>query len=152
MMTFFASFNTDDLAFMPRLEDVFDLYTKMLLGMGLVFQMPTVVLLPREDAHGDARGFLLKHSKYAFLHHLHRRRRHHADRRHGDAGDLRCADGWLFTCSASSSRGSCDLRTLRPSQTRRLWPFDLHLPEKSTRSSPTFRAIAPWYGKRRSRG
>ena len=29
--------------FLPRLEDVFDLYTKMLLGMGLVFQMPTVV-------------------------------------------------------------------------------------------------------------
>ena len=28
---------------MPRLEDVFGLYTKMLLGMGLVFQMPTVV-------------------------------------------------------------------------------------------------------------
>ena len=28
---------------MPKLDDVFDLYTKMLLGMGLVFQMPTVV-------------------------------------------------------------------------------------------------------------
>ena len=43
MMAFFASFNTADLAFMPRLEDVFGLYTKMLLGMGIVFQMPTVV-------------------------------------------------------------------------------------------------------------
>src|SRR6267154_5634324 len=43
MMKFFASFNTPDLVFMPRLEDVFDLYTKMLLGMGLVFQMPTLV-------------------------------------------------------------------------------------------------------------
>jgi len=27
----------------PRLEDVFDLYTKMVLGMAVVFQMPTVV-------------------------------------------------------------------------------------------------------------
>ena len=43
MMTFFASFNTPDLAFMPRLDDVFGLYTKMLLGIGIVFQMPTVV-------------------------------------------------------------------------------------------------------------
>ena len=43
MMMFFASFNTPDLAFMPKLEDVFGLYTKMLLGMGIVFQMPTVV-------------------------------------------------------------------------------------------------------------
>ena len=43
MMMFFASFNTTDLVFMPKLEDVFGLYTKMLLGMGIVFQMPTVV-------------------------------------------------------------------------------------------------------------
>src|SRR5207237_6482027 len=44
MMRFFASFNSADLAFMPRLDDVFVLYTKMLLGLGLVFQMPSVVL------------------------------------------------------------------------------------------------------------
>src|SRR5207247_4539815 len=43
MMTFFASFNTPDLQFLPRLDDVFDLYTKMLLGMGVVFQMPTII-------------------------------------------------------------------------------------------------------------
>ena len=43
MMAFFASFNTPDLAFMPKLDDVFGLYTKMLLGMGIVFQMPAVV-------------------------------------------------------------------------------------------------------------
>src|SRR5215471_11591500 len=43
MMTFFASFNTPDLAFMPRLEDTFGLYSKMLIGMGIVFQLPTVV-------------------------------------------------------------------------------------------------------------
>jgi sec-independent protein translocase protein TatC len=43
MMKFFASFNTTDLSFMPKLDDVFGLYSKMLLGMGVVFQMPTVV-------------------------------------------------------------------------------------------------------------
>src|SRR3954468_22523199 len=42
MMKFFASFNTPDLAFMPKLEEVFGLYSKMLIGMGIVFQMPTV--------------------------------------------------------------------------------------------------------------
>ena len=66
MMRFFASFNTPDLVFMPRLEDVFDLYTKMLLGMGLVFQMPMVVYTLAKLRMVSAR-FLLKHFKYAFL-------------------------------------------------------------------------------------
>jgi sec-independent protein translocase protein TatC len=66
MMRFFASFNTPDLVFMPRLEDVFDLYTKMLLGMGLVFQMPMVVYTLAKLRMVSAR-FLLRHFKYAFL-------------------------------------------------------------------------------------
>jgi sec-independent protein translocase protein TatC len=66
MMRFFASFNTADLVFMPRLEDVFDLYTKMLLGMGLVFQMPMIVYTLAKLRMVSAR-FLLKHFKYAFL-------------------------------------------------------------------------------------
>ena len=66
MMKFFASFNTSDLVFMPRLEDVFDLYTKMLLGMGLVFQMPTLVYFLAKMRLVTAK-FLLKHFKYAFL-------------------------------------------------------------------------------------
>ncbi len=66
MMKFFASFNTPDLVFMPRLEDVFDLYTKMLLGMGLVFQMPTLVYSLAKMRLVSAR-FLLRHFKYAFL-------------------------------------------------------------------------------------
>ena len=66
MMRFFASFNTADLVFMPRLEDVFDLYTKMLLGMGLVFQMPTLVYFLAKMRLVTAK-FLLKHFKYAFL-------------------------------------------------------------------------------------
>src|SRR3954469_16981456 len=43
LMKFLGTFNSPDLAFMPKLEDVFGLYTKMLIGMGVVFQMPTVV-------------------------------------------------------------------------------------------------------------
>lgn len=66
MMTFFASFNNADLVFMPRLEDVFDLYSKMLLGMGLVFQMPTIVYFLAKMRLVTAK-FLLRHFKYAFL-------------------------------------------------------------------------------------
>jgi sec-independent protein translocase protein TatC len=66
MMAFFASFNTPDLAFMPKLEDVFGLYSKMLLGMGIVFQMPTVVFFLAKMKMVTAR-FLLRNFKYAFL-------------------------------------------------------------------------------------
>jgi sec-independent protein translocase protein TatC len=66
MMVFFSSFNTPDLAFMPKLEDVFGLYSKMLLGMGVVFQMPTVVFFLAKMKMVTAR-FLLRHFKYAFL-------------------------------------------------------------------------------------
>ena len=66
MMVFFASFNTPDLAFMPKLDDVFGLYSKMLLGMGVVFQMPAVVFFLAKMKMVTAR-FLLRHFKYAFL-------------------------------------------------------------------------------------
>jgi sec-independent protein translocase protein TatC len=66
MMAFFASFNTPDLAFMPKLDDVFGLYTKMLLGMGIVFQMPAVVFFLAKMKMITAR-FLLVNFKYAFL-------------------------------------------------------------------------------------
>ena len=66
MMAFFASFNTPDLVFMPKLSDVFDLYTKMLLGMGAVFQMPTVVFFLAKAGLVSAR-FLWRSFRYAFL-------------------------------------------------------------------------------------
>jgi len=66
MMAFFASFNTPDLAFMPKLDDVFGLYTKMLIGMGIVFQMPAVVFFLAKMKMITAR-FLLSNFKYAFL-------------------------------------------------------------------------------------
>jgi sec-independent protein translocase protein TatC len=66
MMLFFASFNTPDLLFYPKLSDVFDLYAKMVLGMGIVFQMPTVVFFMAKARLISAR-FLLSRFKYAFL-------------------------------------------------------------------------------------
>jgi len=66
LMQFFAQFNGIDLAFMPRLEDTFSLYTKMLIGMGVVFQMPTVVYFLAKMKLVTAR-FLWQHGKYAIL-------------------------------------------------------------------------------------
>jgi sec-independent protein translocase protein TatC len=66
LMRFFAQFNGVDLAFMPRLEDTFSLYTKMLLGMGLVFQMPAVVFFLAKMKLVTA-SFLWRHGKYAIL-------------------------------------------------------------------------------------
>ncbi len=66
MMVFFASFNTPNLLFLPKLDDVFDLYTKMLLGMGAVFQMPTVVFFLSKTGLVTA-TFLWRSFRYAFL-------------------------------------------------------------------------------------
>lgn len=66
IMSFFASFNSMDLRFMPKLSDVFGLYTKMLIGIGIVFQMPTVVFFLAKMRMVTAR-FLVKNFKFAFL-------------------------------------------------------------------------------------
>jgi sec-independent protein translocase protein TatC len=66
MWTFFASFATDKLTFLPRIEPVFDLYVKMILGMGLVFQMPALVYVLARMGMVTAR-FLIRSFKYAIL-------------------------------------------------------------------------------------
>src|SRR6478672_8303993 len=66
MMIFFASFNTPELLFLPRLDDVFDLYTKMVLGMAAVFQMPTIVFFLAKVGLVTWR-LLWKSFRYAFL-------------------------------------------------------------------------------------
>ena len=81
MMAFFASFNTPDLAFMPKLDDVFGLYTKMLLGMGIVFQMPTVVFFLAKMKLITAR-FLISNFKYGITQSL------TADATYNTAGDM----------------------------------------------------------------
>jgi sec-independent protein translocase protein TatC len=66
IMMYFASFNTPDLSYMPQLSAVFGLYVKMLLGLGVVFQMPTVVFFLAKMRVLTAR-FLARNIKYAIL-------------------------------------------------------------------------------------
>lgn len=66
MIAFFGTFNSADLLFMPRIEDTFDLYLKMLIGMSLVFQIPTLVLFLAKMQLVTA-GFLWRNTKYAIL-------------------------------------------------------------------------------------
>lgn len=63
---FFASFGNDWLKFTPRVEPVFSLYVKLLLGMGLVFQMPVLMFVLGRLGIVSAR-FLVKNIKYAVL-------------------------------------------------------------------------------------
>ena len=65
-MMFFASFNTPNLAFMPQLRTCSGSTSKMLLGLGVIFQMPTVVFFLAKMKVVTAR-FLVKNFKYAFL-------------------------------------------------------------------------------------
>jgi sec-independent protein translocase protein TatC len=66
MMRFLASFHGPDLKFMPRLDDVFRMYTLTIAGMATVFQIPTVVFFAARMGVVTA-GFLARHFKYAVL-------------------------------------------------------------------------------------
>ena len=63
---FFISFTTDYLVFMPKVDEAFSLYTKMLLGFGAIFEMPTLVFFLARMGVVTG-GFLLRYFKYAFL-------------------------------------------------------------------------------------
>jgi sec-independent protein translocase protein TatC len=63
---FFVSFTSDYLTFMPRIEPAFDLYIKMLFAMGLVFQMPVIVVFLARMGVVTA-GFMWRSTKYAIL-------------------------------------------------------------------------------------
>jgi sec-independent protein translocase protein TatC len=66
IMTYFASFNTPKLVYMPQLSYVFGLYVKMLLGLGVIFQMPTIVFFLAKMKVLTAR-FLVRQFKLAVL-------------------------------------------------------------------------------------
>ena len=66
LMVFFAQFNSSNLTFLPRLDDVLDMYTRMLLVLGVVFQMPTLVFFLAKMGLVTAR-FLASQFKYAIL-------------------------------------------------------------------------------------
>lgn len=66
MMGFFGSFSTTRIKFMPRLDDTVELYLRMMLGMVVVFQIPTVVFFLSKMGLVTAR-FLWRNLKYAVL-------------------------------------------------------------------------------------
>lgn len=66
MMKFFAAFASPRMHFVPRVEDTFDLYKSLLLGMVAVFQIPTIVLFLAKMRLVTA-GFLWRHLRFAIL-------------------------------------------------------------------------------------
>ncbi len=63
---FFIGFSNDYLVFMPKIDEAFSLYSKMLLGFGIIFEMPTLVFFLARMGVVTA-GFLLRYFKYAVL-------------------------------------------------------------------------------------
>ena len=63
---FFAGFSNEFIQFTPRIEPVFGLYVKLMLAMGLVFQMPVLMFVLARLGIVTA-GFLLRNIKYAVL-------------------------------------------------------------------------------------
>jgi sec-independent protein translocase protein TatC len=63
---FFASFSNEFLEFTPRVEPVWSLYVKLLLAMGVVFQLPMLMFVLARFGLVTAR-FLLRNFKYAIL-------------------------------------------------------------------------------------
>ena len=64
--SFFASFSNEFLSFTPRVEPVFGLYVKLLLALGLVFQLPMMMFVLAKLGIVTAR-FLARNFKYAVL-------------------------------------------------------------------------------------
>jgi sec-independent protein translocase protein TatC len=63
---FFAGFSNEFLEFTPRVEPVWGLYVKLLLAMGLVFQLPMLMFALARFGIVSAR-FLIRNFKYALL-------------------------------------------------------------------------------------
>ena len=66
MMAFFATFDSPRMRFTPRLQDTFELYRNILIGMVAVFQIPTLVFFLARMQLVTAR-LMVRHLKYAVL-------------------------------------------------------------------------------------
>jgi sec-independent protein translocase protein TatC len=66
MMHFFATFTIAGIKFVPRVEYVFELYVRSLVGMVVVFQIPTLAFFLAKLRLITAR-FLWRHIRYAVL-------------------------------------------------------------------------------------
>ena len=63
---FFVSYQTDYVEFAPRIEPAFSMYLRLVLAMGLTFELPTIVLFLARMGLITAR-FMIKHFKFAML-------------------------------------------------------------------------------------
>jgi sec-independent protein translocase protein TatC len=66
MMAFFAAFDSPRMHFVPRVEDTFALYKNTLIGMVMVFQIPTLVFVLARLGLVSAR-LMSRHLNYAVL-------------------------------------------------------------------------------------
>jgi sec-independent protein translocase protein TatC len=66
MMVFFGTFSSSDLVFMPSVQNAFRMYFRMIIGMAVVFQIPTIVFFLAKMRLVTAR-FLWRNMKYAVL-------------------------------------------------------------------------------------
>jgi sec-independent protein translocase protein TatC len=65
-IVFFAQFQRPDMQFLPRVAPVFSLYVRMMLAMGLVFEMPTLAFFLARVGLITPR-LLIRQFKYAVL-------------------------------------------------------------------------------------
>jgi sec-independent protein translocase protein TatC len=65
-IAFLGAFHSPSMKFMPRVEDTFELYKGMVLGMVAVFQLPTLIFFLAKVGLVTA-GFLWRNMKYAIL-------------------------------------------------------------------------------------
>jgi len=63
---FFASFGNNYVEFLPRVDPIFGMYMKLLLGIGLTFQLPVLMFVLARLGIVTA-GFLIRNFKYAVL-------------------------------------------------------------------------------------
>ena len=64
--SFFASFGNEYVEFLPRVDPVFGMYVKLMLGIGLTFQLPVLMFVLARLGIVTA-GFLLRNFRYAVL-------------------------------------------------------------------------------------
>jgi sec-independent protein translocase protein TatC len=62
----FVNFTTDYLTFMPRVEPAFSMYLRLILALGITFQLPTLVLFLARMGMITPR-FMLRNFKFAVL-------------------------------------------------------------------------------------
>lgn len=64
--SFFAGFSNSYVEFMPRVGPIFGMYVKLMLGIGLTFQLPVLMFVLARLGIVTA-GFLVRNFKYAVL-------------------------------------------------------------------------------------